>query len=75
VLGSLEDGKVAFQRGDYAAAIRHWRPLAEQGEYPAQSDLGYMYEKGYGVPKDDALIDSGSGGDVRRLCDIERASA
>ncbi|TFG65431.1 MAG: sel1 repeat family protein [Gemmatimonadales bacterium] len=42
----------AFERGDYATALRHWRPLAEQGDAKAQSNLGGMYQEGQGVPQD-----------------------
>jgi uncharacterized protein len=42
----------AFKRGDYAAALREWRPLAEQGHAKAQSILGSMYDDGQGVPQD-----------------------
>ena len=27
----MEDGQAAYNREDYAAALRLWRPLAEQG--------------------------------------------
>ncbi len=50
--GPLEDGVAARQRGDYATAIRIWRPLAEQGHARAQSNLGFMYSNGEGVPQD-----------------------
>jgi hypothetical protein len=30
--GPLEDAMAAYERGDYATAVRLWRPLAEQGE-------------------------------------------
>ncbi len=33
-------------------ALREWRPLAEQGNANAQFRLGFMYEKGLGVPQD-----------------------
>ena len=42
----------AYQRGDYATAIRKLRPLAEQGNAKAQYSLGVMYDKGLGVPQD-----------------------
>ncbi len=29
--GPLEDGVAAYERGDYAAALKFLRPLAEQG--------------------------------------------
>ncbi len=46
-------GKEAYDRGDYATALKEWRPLAEQGIARAQSNLGSMYEYGEGVPQDD----------------------
>ena len=46
------EGYAAFERGDYATALREWRPLAEQGDADAQYNLGIMYENGRGVPQD-----------------------
>jgi len=57
VAGPFEDGGAAFVRGDYATAMRLWRPLAEQGDALAQSNLGQMYSKGQGVPQDYAAAD------------------
>jgi hypothetical protein len=48
----LEDAYAAAKRGDYATALRLWRPLAEQGNAVAQRNLGIMYATGHGVPKD-----------------------
>ncbi len=48
----LDEGAAAYIRGDYATAIREWRPLAEQGNADAQFFLGFMYYKGRGVPQD-----------------------
>ena len=42
----------SYDKGDYATALREWRPLAEQGHAPAQFNLGWMYDEGKGVPKD-----------------------
>ncbi len=42
----------AYDRGDYATALREWRPLAEQGHADAQFKLGVMYFNGRGVPQD-----------------------
>ncbi len=50
--GPLEDGLAAYDRGDFATAMRLWRPLAEQGNVTAQYNLGVMYAKGRGVPQD-----------------------
>ena len=47
-----DDGVAAAQRGDYATALREFRPLAEQGNAEAQFNLGAMYNFGYGVPQD-----------------------
>jgi TPR repeat protein len=54
IAGPVEDVLTAFQRGDYAAALQILRPLAEQGDPVAQAGLGAMYERGQGVPHDDA---------------------
>jgi TPR repeat protein len=46
-------GEDAYNRGDFATALREWRPLAEQGDARAQYNLGVLYRKGRGVPQDD----------------------
>ncbi len=48
----FDEGVAAYHRGDYATALREFRPLAEQGDAAAQSNLGNMYYKGQGVPQD-----------------------
>lgn len=45
-------GMDAYNRGDYATALREWQPLAEQGDASAQFSLGLSYENGDGVPRD-----------------------
>jgi uncharacterized protein len=40
----------AYDKGDYATALRLFRPLADHGFSPAESILGIMYEQGRGVP-------------------------
>ncbi len=49
-----DEGVDAYNRGDYAMALREWRPLAEQGHANAQFNLGFMYYNGWGAPQDDA---------------------
>ncbi len=44
-----EAGLAAYSRGDYATALKEYRPLAEQGDAVAQFALGSMYENGRGV--------------------------
>ena len=46
------EGTAAYDRGDYATALREWRPLAKQGVADAQYNLGVMYGEGLGVPQD-----------------------
>ncbi len=46
-------GVKAYERGDYATALKKWRPLAEHGDAAAQYNLGFMYSNGEGVPQDD----------------------
>ena len=35
-----DEGLAAYNRGDYATALREWRPIAEQGDFRAQAILG-----------------------------------
>ena len=49
----FQAGFAAAQKGDYAAALREWTPLAaEQGDAEAQFNLGVMYFEGQGVLQD-----------------------
>ena len=48
---AMNDPITAAQSGDYATALRKWRPLAEQGNARAQTMLGVMYHNGKGVPQ------------------------
>jgi TPR repeat protein len=50
--GPFDDADAAYQKGDYATALRLLRPLAERGEPEAQVKLGFMYGLGQGVPRD-----------------------
>jgi S1-C subfamily serine protease len=43
----------AFEAGDHSRALSIWLPLAEQGDRHAQSNLGFMYEYGQGVARDE----------------------
>ena len=52
----FEKAEEAFERGDYATALRELRRLAEQGYAPAQNKLGDMYYFGFGVLSDNAEV-------------------
>ena len=43
---------VSYDRANYATALKVWLPLAEQGDAPAQTNVGEIFEKGLGVPPD-----------------------
>ncbi|HZT27894.1 MAG TPA: tetratricopeptide repeat protein [Pseudolabrys sp.] len=47
-----EDGLLAYNRGDFATALKVFRPLAESGDVRAENALGRMYARGEGVAKD-----------------------
>jgi TPR repeat protein len=47
-----QKGLDAYNKKDYATALREWKHLAEQGDVDAQYSLGLMYEEGQGVPQD-----------------------
>jgi len=48
----FDEGSEAFQRGDYATALRIFRQLAAQGNASSQTMMGAMYSEGLGVPQD-----------------------
>lgn len=48
----LKTGVDAFDKGDYATALRELKPLAEKGQSVAQVTLGLMYYQANGVAQD-----------------------
>lgn len=52
---SCEDYRAdkAYTHRDYQKAVEELRDLAERGEARAQYDLGFLYDKGQGVPQSD----------------------
>ncbi len=48
-----ESGLAAFERGDYATALKEFLESAHDGEAKAQYYLGLMYDDGLGIPEDD----------------------
>jgi cell division septation protein DedD len=51
-LADVKNGVDAWQRGDFAGAVREWRPLADKGNPDAQFNMGQAYRLGRGVPAD-----------------------
>ena len=51
---TFDEAVAAYDRGDYATAVRGFLVHAEQGDATAQYKLGVMYNYGEGVPEDDA---------------------
>ena len=47
-----QKGLAAYKSGDYATALREFKPLAKQGDAKAQHNLGVMHQRGEGVPQD-----------------------
>ena len=52
--GPFENAVAAYQRGDYATALKLWHLLAENGDADAQFHLGVMHESGQSVLRNDA---------------------
>ncbi len=52
-MAGYDEGLTAYQKRDWAAAIREFRPLAAQGNAAAQARLGHMLFEGLGGTKDD----------------------
>ncbi|MFO1303839.1 MAG: tetratricopeptide repeat protein [Burkholderiales bacterium] len=51
-LAALQEGLDALRRGDYQAAAKELKPLADRGVAEAQYRVGLMYEYGKGLPLD-----------------------
>jgi uncharacterized protein len=73
--GPDEDGSAAYGRGDYATALRLFRPLADQGSTQAQYKIGLMYYSGEGVAQDlaEATKWYRRAADPGQLCHAKRA--
>jgi TonB family protein len=54
VIADYWNGFNAYQKKDYATALREWLPMAEKGHVDAQYRLGVMYNEGQGVAVDKA---------------------
>jgi cell division septation protein DedD len=48
----VKTGVAAWQAGNFDAAVKEWRPLADKGDADAQFNMGQAYKLGRGVPAD-----------------------
>ena len=48
----FDKGGAAYEAGDYATALREFKPFAEKGIAVMQFVVGSMYAGGMGVPQD-----------------------
>jgi TPR repeat protein len=51
-IAGFDEGVDAHQAGNFATALREFRPLAKNGEPASQFSLGVMYANGQGVAQD-----------------------
>lgn len=49
---TFEDGRRAYDFGEYAAAKTIWLALAQAGDARSATSLGYLYREGKGLPRD-----------------------
>ena len=68
----FQKGLTAYNKGDYATALREWKPLAEQRYAAAQYNLGKMYADGQGVIQDNVYAHMWS--NIAASSGIENAS-
>ena len=52
---SFEDAQSAYNQGNYAEAVRIWRPLAARGDTRSEYMLGKAYDRGQGVAQNYAV--------------------
>ena len=52
IYADFNDGWNAYSSGNFKAAAKQWRPLAEKGHAKSQTNLGILYFNGKGVLKD-----------------------
>src|SRR3954469_25466722 len=49
--GDFQAGMAAYADGDYKTSMQKWRPLADAGDPAAQTNVGFLYYQGQGVPQ------------------------
>lgn len=77
LLPDLNIGKTAYKNKDYLTAYQNWLPIAKAGFPKAKTELGKLYLRGLGVPKNPKLAyglfkSAYKNGDTRALIEIGR---
>ena len=54
VAGDFENGRAAYDIGDFEKALAIWAPAAESGDADSQYGMGLLYSEGIVVPMDDS---------------------
>lgn len=52
VHAGFDEATAAFDKGDYATALKELKPLVAKGDPRSQYAMGVMAENGFGMPKD-----------------------
>ena len=55
IAAAMAQASAAAERGDHAAALAIWGPLAQAGVSRAQNNIGACFAEGLGVPRDPGL--------------------
>lgn len=53
IAGSYQDGRAAYDAGNFEKAMAIWAPAAESGDADSQYGMGLLYSEGIVVPMDD----------------------
>jgi TPR repeat protein len=75
-IADVSKGMAAYDKQDYAIALKEFKEFAEQGDAQAQFNLGQMYRQGQGVVKNMKtayfwwLIASANGYDTKTVIEI-----
>ena len=52
IRADFQAGLRAYRSGNFTAAYKQWKPIAERGDANAQYNLALLYERGQGVRRD-----------------------
>lgn len=78
LLPDFDTANAAYKEQDYTQAARHWMKLAHQGDADAQTGLGKLYMRGWGVEKNERTAlnlfsEAARQGDSKAMFELGRA--